>query len=141
MQLCRIITVSFAFVHIIECSVIHQSTIDRPSLTLNSIKYCAESEANVQLNDAINFVQQQQQKFDNLNENIAKNAILFMGDGMGIPVLTAARTLLGDEKASLSFEKFPFVAMSKTYCVDQMVPDSTCSGTGTYCSIICSFEC
>lgn len=131
MQFHRFFSVVFAFVHIIECSVIHKPAIDRPSVTLTSIKYGAASDAHVQMNDAINFVHQQQQKFDKLNENIAKNAILFMGDGMGIPVATATRMLLGDEKESLSFEKFPFVAMSKTYCVDQKVPDSACSATGT----------
>lgn len=60
----------------------------------------------------------------------AKNVILFIGDGMGISTLTAARILEGQlrgesgEENSLSFERFPFSALSKTYQVDQQTPDS-----------------
>ncbi len=60
----------------------------------------------------------------------AKNVILFMGDGMGISTLTAARILEGQlrgesgEENRLSFEEFPFSALSKTYQVDQQTPDS-----------------
>ena len=60
----------------------------------------------------------------------AKNVILFMGDGMGISTLTAARILEGQlrgesgEENRLSFEDFPFSALSKTYQVDQQTPDS-----------------
>ena len=35
----------------------------------------------------------------------------------------------GGEQASLSFEEFPHVALSKTYCVDSIVADSACSAT------------
>ena len=60
----------------------------------------------------------------------AKNVILFVGDGMGIATVTAARILDGQlrgesgEENQLSFEKFPYVALSKTYTVDQQTPDS-----------------
>lgn len=60
----------------------------------------------------------------------AKNVILFIGDGMGISTLTAARILEGQlrgesgEENRLSFEEFPFSALSKTYQVDQQTPDS-----------------
>ena len=85
----------------------------------------------------------------------AKNVILFLGDGMGISTLTAARSdihwtqwtfynlltsvlrihkgvtqgLEGGEQASLSFEEFPHLALSRTYCVDSIVADSACSAT------------
>ena len=56
----------------------------------------------------------------------AKNVIFFMGDGMGVSTLTAARILKGQqegleggEQAELSFERFPNLALSKTYCVDR----------------------
>jgi alkaline phosphatase len=66
------------------------------------------------------------------NENNAKNVILFVGDGMGISTITAARIFEGQSKPnnrggeenSLSFEKFPYVALSKTYSADQQTPDS-----------------
>ncbi len=60
----------------------------------------------------------------------AKNVILFVGDGMGITTVTAARILEGQlrgesgEDNALSFEKFPYVALSKTYSTNQQTPDS-----------------
>lgn len=50
---------------------------------------------------------------DTLNRNIAKNIILFLGDGMSIPTLTATRIYMGGEDRELSFEKFPFSGLSK----------------------------
>lgn len=60
----------------------------------------------------------------------AKNVILFVGDGMGISTETAARILEGQiigntgEEHRLSFEKFPYLALSKTYSWDQQTSDS-----------------
>lgn len=65
----------------------------------------------------------------------AKNVILFIGDGMGISTITAARIYEGQkrgetgEENSLSFEKFPNVALVKTYNTNAQVPDS--AGTAT----------
>ncbi|XP_049810196.1 membrane-bound alkaline phosphatase-like [Schistocerca nitens] len=65
----------------------------------------------------------------------AKNVIMFLGDGMSIPTMTAARILLGQrsnttgEQAQLSFEKFPYTGLSKTYCVDAQTADSACTAT------------
>ena len=52
-------------------------------------------------------------------EQKAKNVILFIGDGLGVTTLTAARWLLQQQQgitmqdAALSFEKFDHVATSK----------------------------
>lgn len=60
----------------------------------------------------------------------AKNVILFVGDGMGISTLTAARILEGQlrgesgEENLLSFEQFPYSAFSRTYSVNQQTSDS-----------------
>jgi alkaline phosphatase len=60
----------------------------------------------------------------------AKNVILFVGDGMGISTVTAARILEGQlrgesgEENSLSFERLPYVALSKTYSANQQTSDS-----------------
>lgn len=60
----------------------------------------------------------------------AKNVILFVGDGMGISTVTAARILEGQLRGSsgeenlLSFERLPYVALSKTYSVNQQTADS-----------------
>jgi alkaline phosphatase len=65
----------------------------------------------------------------------AKNVILFVGDGMGISTITAARILDGQNKGmmgeenDLSFDKFPFSGLAKTYNVDAQTPDS--AGTMT----------
>ncbi|WJG10642.1 alkaline phosphatase [Aliiglaciecola sp. LCG003] len=65
----------------------------------------------------------------------AKNVILFVGDGMGISTVTAARILEGQmagkdgEEHQLSFDKFPFAGLAKTYNVDAQTPDS--AGTMT----------
>jgi alkaline phosphatase len=65
----------------------------------------------------------------------AKNIILFIGDAMGPTTVTAARIFEGQlrgqngEENLLSFEKFPHLALSKTYNTNQQIPDS--AGTGT----------
>ena len=64
------------------------------------------------------------------NERHAKNVILFVGDGMGISTVTAARILEGQlrgergEENSLFFERLPYAALSKTYSWDQQTSDS-----------------
>lgn len=79
-----------------------------------------------------------QDKLSNLpvdDEGKAKNVILFVGDGMGISTVTAARILQGQlrgesgEENLLSFEAFPFTGLSKTYNTNQQTPDS--AGTMT----------
>jgi len=65
----------------------------------------------------------------------ARNVILFVGDGMSLSTVTAARILEGQlagatgEENSLFFELFPNVALSKTYNVNAQTPDS--AGTMT----------
>ena len=65
----------------------------------------------------------------------AKNIILFVGDGMGVSTVTAARIYDGQlkgssgEENSLFFETLPYMAMSKTYNTNQQTPDS--AGTMT----------
>lgn len=48
-----------------------------------------------------------------LNKNVAKNLIIFVGDGMSISTQMAARMYMGGEEKELSFEKFPYVGLSK----------------------------
>lgn len=65
----------------------------------------------------------------------AKNIILFVGDGMSLETIVAARILQGQQQGAsgeenlLSFEAFPFSGFSKTYNVNMQVPDS--AGTMT----------
>lgn len=66
------------------------------------------------------------------NKRRARNVILFVGDGMGVTTVTASRILAGQlatpnqggEENLLSFEKLPYLALSKTYQVNQQVADS-----------------
>lgn len=65
----------------------------------------------------------------------ARNVILFLGDGMSLTTVAAARILEGQRKGSsgeenaLSWEGFPATALSKTYNTDSQTPDS--AGTMT----------
>ena len=60
----------------------------------------------------------------------AKNVIFFLGDGMGISTVTAARIFAGQqqglagEEYDLAFDKFDNVALIKTYNTDAQVADS-----------------
>ncbi|ELK32601.1 Intestinal-type alkaline phosphatase 1 [Myotis davidii] len=74
-------------------------------------------------------------------QTAAKNLILFLGDGMGVPTVSAARILkaqkngkLGPE-TPLAMDKFPFVALAKTYNVDRQVPDSAGTATAYLCGV------
>src|SRR5690606_21241053 len=65
----------------------------------------------------------------------ARNVILFLGDGMSLTTVAAARILEGQRKGGpgeenlLSWERFPHTAFSKTYNTDSQTPDS--AGTMT----------
>lgn len=65
----------------------------------------------------------------------ARSVVLFLGDGMGLSTITAARILEGQrrgepgEENRLAFETFPHVALIATYNSNQQVPDS--AGTMT----------
>lgn len=65
----------------------------------------------------------------------ARNVILFIGDGMSLTTVTAARILDGQQKGGpgegnrLSWEEYPATALSRTYNTDSQTPDS--AGTMT----------
>ncbi|XP_046445686.1 alkaline phosphatase-like [Daphnia pulex] len=71
----------------------------------------------------------------------AKNIIVFLGDGMSISTVTAARIYKGQkagktgEEEQLHFDRFPYAALSKTYCTDIQVADSACTATAYLCGI------
>ncbi|CAH3032764.1 unnamed protein product [Porites lobata] len=75
------------------------------------------------------------------NKATAKNTILFIGDGMGITSITAARILEGQmergygEDHVLSWEKFPWSAQSKTYNVNSQSADSGACATAFLCGV------
>ncbi|XP_005051429.1 PREDICTED: intestinal-type alkaline phosphatase-like [Ficedula albicollis] len=71
----------------------------------------------------------------------AKNIILFMGDGMGLSTMSAARIYKGQlaggsgEESVLAMETFPHMALAKTYTIDRQVPDSAGTGTAYLCGV------
>ncbi|XP_061681055.1 alkaline phosphatase-like [Syngnathoides biaculeatus] len=79
----------------------------------------------------------------NIQPNLhqAKNIILFLGDGMGVTTVTAARILKGQmagkfgEETSLVMDTFPHLALSKTYNVDKQMPDSAGTATAYLCGV------
>ncbi|NWZ98693.1 PPBT protein, partial [Nesospiza acunhae] len=79
-------------------------------------------------------------RLQRLNQNVAKNLILFLGDGMGVSTVTAARILKGQlhgqgEESLLEMDKFPFVALAKTYNTNAQVPDSAGTATAYLCGV------
>ena len=74
-------------------------------------------------------------EFDMARFSRARNVILFVGDGMGVSTVTAARILDGQQKGgsgeenSLSFDTFPHSALIKTYSVNQQTSDSAPTAT------------
>jgi alkaline phosphatase len=71
-----------------------------------------------------------QARIDERGVKPAKNVILFVGDGMSIPTVTAARIYAGQKRGldgesySLTMDTLPHVALSKTYSNDFQVSDS-----------------
>ncbi|OXA46484.1 Alkaline phosphatase [Folsomia candida] len=74
---------------------------------------------------------------------VAKNVIFYLGDGMSISTVTAARIFKGQvldhlqfgEEAELYMESLPFTGFSKTFCANSQVADSACSATAYLCGI------
>ena len=65
----------------------------------------------------------------------AKNVILFIGDGMSIPTITATRIYAGQKRGkdgvsyTLTMDTLPYSALSKTYNNDFQVADSASTAT------------
>ncbi len=65
----------------------------------------------------------------------AKNVIIFVGDGMSVATVTAARILEGQKRGVdgesnvLTIDTFPYTALSKTYSHDGQVSDSAPTAT------------
>lgn len=85
------------------------------------------------MNQGQNILLKKISKRQNLNK--AKNVVIFIGDGMGLSTQMATRVFIGDEKTELSFEKFPYSGLSKTYCINYQVPDSACTATAIFAGI------
>ena len=75
----------------------------------------------------------------NLNKKKAKYSIIFLGDGMGIPTITAGRIYSGQKLGMINAESYKtgidkvadqgHTGLSKTYCIDRQTTDSAASAT------------
>jgi len=65
-------------------------------------------------------------------KQVARNAILVIGDGMGLAHLTAGLVAAG---GSLSVESFSVVGLSKTFSSDRFVTDSAAAATALACGV------
>ncbi|EEB13659.1 Alkaline phosphatase, tissue-nonspecific isozyme precursor, putative [Pediculus humanus corporis] len=76
----------------------------------------------------------------------ARNVILFVGDGMSLTTITASRILKGQrggrsgEEQDLAWDKFPAVALVKTYNADAQVGESSACSTALMCGVKANFE-
>ncbi|KAI8439709.1 hypothetical protein MSG28_013403 [Choristoneura fumiferana] len=76
---------------------------------------------------------------DGANERVADRVVMFLGDGLSVPTLAAARALRGQrqgrsgEEEQLAYERFPVTGLAKTYCTDAQIADSACSATAYLC--------
>lgn len=79
-------------------------------------------------------------------QTAAKNLILFLGDGMGVSTVTATRILKGQiegqlgPETPLAMDRFPYMALSKTYNVDRQVPDSAGTATAYLCGVKANYQ-
>jgi len=78
---------------------------------------------------------------EKLNTNVARNVIMFLGDGMGVPSITAGRILKGQlqgksgEETVSAMDSLPHHGFSKTYAIDRDGTDSACSATAYLCGV------
>ncbi|CCK75001.1 Alkaline phosphatase family protein [Oleispira antarctica RB-8] len=136
-QYSRNSTVRWLFVILISINITACFSEKREDMSLTYIQSLPQHQVN-----NVWFQQAQSNLKDKMKNKVltnsassAKNVILFVGDGMGVSTVSAARILQGQlagnngEENLLSFERFPFSGFSKTYNVDQQTPDS--AGTMT----------
>lgn len=81
------------------------------------------------------------------NTGRAWQVILFLGDGMGVSTLTAARIYKGQrlrrrsgEEGSLAWDSFPHVSLATTYGLDVQTSDSANSATAYLSGVKANYE-
>uniref|UniRef100_A0A0C9S0U6 Alkaline phosphatase n=1 Tax=Fopius arisanus TaxID=64838 RepID=A0A0C9S0U6_9HYME len=74
------------------------------------------------------------------NKKIAKNVIIFVGDGMSIDTITASRIYHRGETSYLAWEKLPHVGLIKTYNTNKQVPDSASTATALFTGVKTNYQ-
>lgn len=104
-----------------------------PAALLATAAVAAEESPAQWYEDGKNLISERRAALDEPGE--ARNVILFVGDGMGLATVAAARILEGQlrgetgEENLLHFERFRHTGLAKTYNTNQQTPDS--AGTMT----------
>ena len=134
--------VIFCFTQELLCSSIGDY---HPRLKYNSqlAEDYKEQDANYWKEKGKNEIEASLDHLAKINTNIAKNVIIFIGDGMSLPTVTASRIFKAQHTGSpadaegnlLSFERFPNVGLSKTYGVDRQTPDSASTASAIYSGV------
>lgn len=79
------------------------------------------------------------QKIDRVK--VARNVIVFVGDGMSFATIAAGRVLKGQmnnrsgEETKFVFEDYPHLGLSKTYNTDRQVSDSAGTATALFTGV------
>ncbi|MEI6897281.1 MAG: alkaline phosphatase [Psychromonas sp.] len=122
---------------LVGCSNYSSSTTDSEKNLATDERSLSHAQSNVWYMGSASTITGNATEFAKIvkEKGLAKNVILFIGDGMGVSTITAARILDGQEKGldgeenNLSFDNFPFSGLAKTYNVNAQTPDS--AGTMT----------
>lgn len=73
-----------------------------------------------------------------------KNVVIFVGDGMGMTTITAARMfkkqLTKNLNAQLTFDEFPATALVQTDIANSQIPESASCATALFCGVKTNFE-
>ncbi|XP_037938274.1 membrane-bound alkaline phosphatase-like [Teleopsis dalmanni] len=123
----------WGFLVICLISVCSAKSVDHPHLKASSKAkkrfHSDELDSDYWFDNAQEYISNKLDAVSHFNTNRAKNIILFLGDGMSLHTVTAARSYIDDASHKLSFEEFPYFGLSKTFCIDKQVPDSASTST------------
>ncbi|KAI2811050.1 hypothetical protein BLOT_002220, partial [Blomia tropicalis] len=156
------------FIHLLTLMilicVIHGNPFERSNINDRDERRQTSTErfsGNVWRRMAIKHIEQHYRKQQTNGKMLAKNVILFIGDGMGMSTITATRILKGQqriatkwvhdpemmsrqmsnaEEEQLSFETFDHVALTKTYNMNSQVGDSGACATALMCGTKANYE-
>lgn len=67
--------------------------------------------------------------YTNIDGRIVKNVIMFIGDGMGINIMQAARLKAVGADGKLFIEKLPILGKKTTHSADKLITDSAATAT------------
>jgi alkaline phosphatase len=122
---------------IVAMAIVNAATSDKNSASSSSprvtVDWSADEDPKKWNDYAFNRIKDNLKK--QMNFNLAKNILFFLGDGMGITTVTAGRIHKGQlkkqngEEIVTEMENVEFTGLSKTYNIDAQTADS--AGTAT----------